>query len=628
MAAISSAANGNWSTGATWTGGVAPGDGDTATVAHAVTITADTVIGTGANETVLAVATSATGASLTITGAKLTIKGNATFGGAYMAGTIGTRLTLQPNGTTPGGIEFDGNSGVSPVVSIHVDVLLRFLGTTAGHCYVRTKSGTAGGNGRFVNSDSNRSFFVEATYTDFSYLGDATYAGMKPAKATWAVSPANPLFTLDHCTFDYCGAIPDIVLDETSKESVIFRMQDCVWTNGVGTNSFVISVQSSHALTASGQRLINRCVVMGPSARIWDATGFTITNNYFDKLISTNRDYLWTSFDGNLSRNTSTNNNDRPGMLGDATNNFYLLDPSDPASYGMGVLTSYWSSSITDNVFEYTGTSTSPTVAIYISEDNDRNKHTLIERNLCLPAPNATFGASGITLADLLDPAANDPYGATQSVNHNTVCVGAFSGNAAMRTGGQPGEITSFKSNLFWRDGTVDGQYAIKDQNSSGTHANDLIAIPEGVSQADYNGWWNLALTPPTQFSAPNDKGNSTVYYLPLSVAPGTHDVEDVDPAFIAPTRSLAAWDAYKGGEGTIAGSLARLQADPTLTKTDLIPWVRAGFAPTAAAYNGTAHDGNTIGAVGFQSPASGGNRFATPVRRFGPGIQFGTLTI
>ena len=45
MAAISSAAAGNWGTGATWTGGVVPGLADTATVNHQITVDANYSVG-------------------------------------------------------------------------------------------------------------------------------------------------------------------------------------------------------------------------------------------------------------------------------------------------------------------------------------------------------------------------------------------------------------------------------------------------------------------------------------------------------------------------------------------------------------------------------------------------------
>jgi hypothetical protein len=604
LATRTSSQNGNWSATATWGGDAPPGSGDIAVIAHAVTITADTVVGTGADETVLSVATSATGASLTVTGAKLTIKGNATIGGAYMGGTLGTRLTVQPNGTTPGGIEFDGNTGVSPVVSVNVDVLLRFLGTASAHCFVRTKSGTAGGNGRLVNSDSNRSFFVEATYTDFNDLGDATYAGLKAPYVTWAVDPANPPFTFDHCTIDGCGRFPEVQLDQSGQNSVDCQFTNCTWQNGVGDYLFVISVANSHALTAGGNRLIDRCVMTGSPFQISNGTGFTITNCYYDDVPIINRDYNWASYDGNFWNSTGDNtvNGTRPGFAGDVTNSFVFMNPPSASSPGASFISGYYDSSISDNVFEYTGSATG-TLALFISDNPGRDVTTTVKRNLAI-------GAAGMQLVDFMDPSANSPYRAYQIVEHNTQMLGGNYGSPVGRTESRAGSITSFRSNLMYRTGTATTQYGLR--HAGGTVANDAVTNSGGNSSADYNGWTGLAATPGGTYSAPNDKGNGTIYHLPLSVTPGAHDV-NADPEFFAPSRNLAAWDAYKGGSGTIAGAIARIQADPTLTKTDLIPWVRAGFAPTNVAYDGTAHDGGDIGAVDWESGAASTYTFDGP---------------
>jgi hypothetical protein len=45
VSTIASAAAGNWNETATWTGGVVPGAGDTATINHTVTLTANASVG-------------------------------------------------------------------------------------------------------------------------------------------------------------------------------------------------------------------------------------------------------------------------------------------------------------------------------------------------------------------------------------------------------------------------------------------------------------------------------------------------------------------------------------------------------------------------------------------------------
>lgn len=64
MATIASAANGNWGTTGTWTGGVVPGIGDTATVNHQVTLDANYSVGgitPGSTGSILAIVNPATG---------------------------------------------------------------------------------------------------------------------------------------------------------------------------------------------------------------------------------------------------------------------------------------------------------------------------------------------------------------------------------------------------------------------------------------------------------------------------------------------------------------------------------------------------------------------------------------
>ena len=129
-----------------------------------------------------------------------------------------------------------------------------------------------------------------------------------------------------------------------------------------------------------------------------------------------------------------------------------------------------------------------------------------------------------------------------------------------------------------------------------------MIANTDGVSAADYNAWMGLATVPAGTW---NDAADGTIYNTPLSVTPGVHDIPNVNPDFVDPTRSLQTWDAMLGGPGTLASALARIQADPTLTTTSLLPWVKAGYAPTNPALDGTGSDGTYIGAVPFQSSSS-----------------------
>jgi hypothetical protein len=86
------------------------------------------------------------------------------------------------------------------------------------------------------------------------------------------------------------------------------------------------------------------------------------------------------------------------------------------------------------------------------------------------------------------------------------------------------------------------------------------------------------------------------------AIAVSFHGVT-ADPQLVDPERDVAKWDLSLGGPGTEDSAYARLFVDPTLTRTSLIPYLKAGFAPTNAALATAAHDGGTIGAMDYQPP-------------------------
>jgi hypothetical protein len=81
MAAITSTASGNWGTGGTWVGGIAPVEGDTVTIAsgHTVTVDGTYIVGSDPGSAGLAAVTVAAGGTLKasrIANSSLTLKGD------------------------------------------------------------------------------------------------------------------------------------------------------------------------------------------------------------------------------------------------------------------------------------------------------------------------------------------------------------------------------------------------------------------------------------------------------------------------------------------------------------------------------------------------------------------------
>ena len=81
----------------------------------------------------------------------------------------------------------------------------------------------------------------------------------------------------------------------------------------------------------------------------------------------------------------------------------------------------------------------------------------------------------------------------------------------------------------------------------------------------------------------------------------GVHDLTDIEPSFVDPTRNFETFGALMTGlPATTANTLAYLSLDPRNRVPALIRWVREGFAPTSGTYRRTTNEtpARTIGAV------------------------------
>lgn len=170
MAAITSAQSGNWSATSTWVGGVVPGNGDTVTLNHAVTVDVDTTVGTSpaAGTVVLEVASG--GGGITISGGvTLKIRGDFHNFGAFelLAGAV---------------LEFDSSQSVDPAntsyefryAKIGSTTTIKISGTPENRCQIRSNPG---GKNAFVNSISFALIFWDEANCDWYRMGGSgTYA--------------------------------------------------------------------------------------------------------------------------------------------------------------------------------------------------------------------------------------------------------------------------------------------------------------------------------------------------------------------------------------------------------------------------------------------------------------------
>src|SRR5437879_3120032 len=147
MAAITTAAAGNWSATGTWTGGVIPGNGDTITLNHAVTC--DTSRTVGISPAVGGTAAVTANAVLTIAaGARLTCRGD------FLRNAAAGQLLVAAGGA----FRFDASQAGTPSTALYVcretasgfgGTVLVTQGTVGARCTVDSDNTNGGANGRF-----------------------------------------------------------------------------------------------------------------------------------------------------------------------------------------------------------------------------------------------------------------------------------------------------------------------------------------------------------------------------------------------------------------------------------------------------------------------------------------------
>ncbi len=600
MATRTTSQNGDWSLSSTWGGLTPPGVGDYAVVNHNVTVTGNTTIGDGTAVTVL----DSTNGTVTITGAVLTINGNSLFGKTH-SGTTTTVLTVQNSGATQGGLQFKANSSVRPTMTLASDSLLVFTGTSTARAFVKADSGNLG-LAPTIASTSTRSFFMQASFCDFSGLGDSSTDGMTVSQCSTSTSLANPPFTMDHCTVDSCGILPRLVLQ---SGTVNFQITSSQWTNSLNATFGLII--SGISISGGGTRLVNNCTFIA-SPEFSPSNDFSITNCWIEPSMQGSKSSSpWAQFDGNFFRHTII---EEVQIGGHITNCFLYSDITPSTSHTSGFVSNCnGDQNYTGNVMQSSCTVAEANWQFAGGESQPFNRNLNATYNIVLP--NAGGFASRILISlvnNPSDPGNGNPW-PTMSVDHNTVHCNS---NQAIQIGSgsfplEPGNFHSCKSNIFWAGSLVASQFAVTD----GTTLAENYPDPITGANCDYNAWRNLSLA--TRWVT-STAANGTPYDMPLTTTPGVHDQTSTNPQFVDSTRNLQTWDAALGGAGTAASAMTRIKANLTLTKSSLIPWIRSGYWPTNAALKGTAHDGTTIGAV--QAP--GGN----PNFGIESGGQFATI--
>ncbi len=172
MAAITTAAAGNWSATGTWTGGVVPGNGDTVTLNHAVTVNVDTVVGHSPGEAnaVRAISGTVNGNITIAAGVMLTVRGDWDHNGNLIM-QAGSRIVIDSSmsaapATTAYNIKYSTVGGAGGFCSITIN------GTAANRCKIETAIGCKYGS--FLGTFSNLQYWNES-YCDWTRITNIDY---------------------------------------------------------------------------------------------------------------------------------------------------------------------------------------------------------------------------------------------------------------------------------------------------------------------------------------------------------------------------------------------------------------------------------------------------------------------
>jgi hypothetical protein len=565
-----------------------PGNGDTVTISHNVTLTGNVTVGSSPSTggTAAIAFGSVTGKTLAIGAFRLICKGDISGAASYngtntITGGAGGRLTFLPASGQQYGFLGVVGSG------LHVNL----TGTSGSHFVLDTDKSSSGLSAvTDASTGFNKKILFNLAYVDVTDFG--TTSGFGIANRVFGANNVS----VTNCTF--------------TRSSYSFQQADSpsAWSGNLTfeDNEFADSV----AVTSGSTRNVDFNFIAGLSGTV------SIQRNGFDETIRFSDFAPTVTFAHNAHEAVTFNATSSWASADRWHHNFAFVpagfeasvtvygpmrdcfiaadDATNPAFfYGAPSLASM---SLLRCIFEATNTSNDGE-----GDANAAGPAVQSIKNCLVLATHGTTVSAGTLLT--VNVASG---GQAITVEHNTVVGAPTNGaiNYAEATStAEAGQLASVKSNLFVNLGAAGATtfkvFDVGHQTTGGVE--DVLSPANG----DYNASLNYRLTPQAGNSYTNANNG---YQGNFSAVPGTNDITISADPFVDSTRNLRTWGASKGTDGSLAAAVALVKGDPTLiaeADTGLLDWVFAGFAVNDAALQDAGHDAVTIGAMEFEAPSS-----------------------
>lgn len=507
---ITSAQDGNWADEATWTGGTVPGDGDTATISHNVTVTDNRTVGSLATGTYSLVVQSSK--TLTINAdITLTVKGETNFNAATLTMNEGSTFLVD-----------GGNFKINYYNAFTANI----NGTESNRCTF----GADTGNYTYVDmqSTSFSNMNWNSSYCDFINLG---YSGSVIGIEIYSLS-ATRHFLADHCLFKNCS---NITIHGSTHSGSRVEFTNCDFRGSPDTYFLTNSAGSF----TYGNRKISNCTFDSSSSgkvvrlRVDNSTKFIVNDCRF------NNTSLWAHEGAEIYNNIILNGSipldyANPSVyiynnfLWGNSNNWHAIYSSANAHTGKVY--------IHDNVLVNDSTYSTDTGNFFLYGEAGSNARWELKNNITF-GHNFAIGR-GSTFTNLFLADHN-----THIISSNS-CSDTFALIEVADIGTTANVI--LKNNIYYNEFSV-GTY----HNNFTYNMQDSNAL---MDYLDYNTIYG-----PTWASRYNPDPAIPDMVLGQD-GYGLHDL-NADPMFKNPDATLATYSTYMGGAGTSADAIIKIMS-------------------------------------------------------------------